>query len=708
MPGRTVLTLAAVAAVTVIFTATAPAADRPDARDSGAAGSSYLHTVEPSVLRPGDTLTLAGVIENTGDEPLYNVQALPRWNTVQLETRDEIPLIADDPSVRWGFRYDDPFQVVAERLGPGQSAEYRLDIDAEQLSFGSPGVYAVGVDIRGSASDGERLTLDTSRTVLPWIPEEPSSTVQVALFWPVEAPPSLLPDGGLGNDALAARISPGGSLDAMVDGAGSSPVTWLVDPDVLDTVDAMSTNSDGDAAAAAQSWRSTFDAATGGHLYVLPYARPDLAALRAVDPPLAARLATESVDAARQAVASQSGARTGVARPDASADPGILAILAEAGVRTIVMSATAATPANHPLAQLDTPEGELDVVLTDPGLDGTITDAYNSTNTEAGLLELRQRWAAETAMATLQADVRGGSVVPMVAAPPARWTPDEELTSAIVDVWTSLPWVDPVTVDELDAPAQRAMVAPNPGDPVNTLPAENITAAGELDEAVRRYTDLLAEPDPAQSRALGLAALRAASTGWRDDPAAGLDYASEISDELTERLDGVHVTVPESVTLSSRTGIFPLTVTNDLDEPVTVKLAIQAANPDRLRIDDVPEQWVDAGSRETIEIKAEAATNGRVPITVQLVTPSGAALGPATQAVVHATDYGAIGWIIIAGAGALFGAAMIRAMLRRRNASDDEPDQGHEDVPEPAQPNEPTSYAPADRPMTAHTPEVSR
>ncbi|NDL57877.1 DUF6049 family protein [Phytoactinopolyspora mesophila] len=669
MPGRIVLTIAAVAVVSMIFAAPAPAADRPDAQDTGATAESYLNTVEPSALAPGETLTLAGVVENTGDEPITNVQALPRWNTVQLETRDEIALVSVDDTVRWGFRYDDPFQVVAERLDPGEQAEFRLDIDAEQLSFGSPGVYTVGVDIRGSLTDGDRVTLDTARTVVPWIPDDVPAKVDVALLWPAEAPPALMPSGDLRNDAVAGRIAPGGPLDAIVDAAGSNPVTWLVDPDLLDTVDAMTESDSGDAAEAAEEWESKFQPERDGSLYLLPYARPDVRALLATDPELASQLTAASVDATRQTARTLADVRTGVARADAGADDDVFSALADAGVRTVILSGAAATSSESPMAHMSTARGELEVVLTDPGLDAVVADAHNATNTDAGLLELRQRWAAETAMAAIEAELRGAQPQPLVVAPPARWTPHEDLANAVVDVWTDLPWVEPVTVDELPAPSQPASVTVEPADAGNVLPAENVAAAADLQDAVQKYTELLADPDQDLNRALGLAAIRAASSGWRDDPAAGLEYASDITDELGRQLGEVSVTVPESVTLSSRTGIFPLTVTNELDEPVTVKLAIQSANPDRLRVDDVPEQQVGAGSRETIEIKAQAATNGRVPITVQLVTHSGAPLGPTTQSVVNATDYGTIGWIIIVGAGALFGAAVIRTMLRRRNSA---------------------------------------
>ncbi|NED95480.1 hypothetical protein G1H11_09155 [Phytoactinopolyspora alkaliphila] len=711
MLGRTLLTTATVTAVAVILTSPASAADSPGDPGTGTEVASYLHSVRPSVIVPGDELVLGGVVENTGDEPLENIQVLPRWSDVQLETREEIGRVSSDPSIRWGLRHDDPYEVVTERLEPGQSREFELSFDnVDQLGFGLAGVYAIGVDIRGTISTGERVTLDTVRTVIPWMPTEPPP-VPMAMLWPVEAPPSLLPDGALRNDALADRLAPDGPLGAIVEAADSSPLTWLVDPDVLDTVDSMTdgyeTGPDpadreqGESSDLASSWRSAFNQESrNGSVSLLPYARPDAEALLAADTDLAATLMARSLEASRETAGDMDDAQADVVRPGSGeTSERMLSMLARAGVGTVILPQAGVTPApRHPRAQLVTPEGELDAVLTDTGLDAALLDAYTAPNPEAGALDLRQRWAAETAMAALEAETLGIEPAPMIVAPPPRWTPGAEVASAIVDAWTSIPWVEPVTLDGISPPDQAEPVTTIPAEAVNALPAENVDATALLQAASRDYTDLLAEPEPELITGLGRAVLRAASTGWRDDPAAGTEYASSITDELRERLDEVRVTVPESVTLSSRTGIFPLTVTNDLDEPVTVTLAIEAANPDRLRVTDLEEQRVEAGARETVEVQAEAATNGRVPITVQLVTRNQSPLGPATQTVVNATDYGTIGWVIIAGAGALFGASVLRTSLRRRRAGPEDTDtdaatSGEEaDVPDPG--DVPRAHAP--------------
>lgn len=707
MLGRSFLVTAAMVAAVTIVTPLAEAADSPDS--PGAAVESHLHTVDPVMITPGDELTLAGIVENSGDEPIGNVQALPRWSTVQLESRSEIRQVNSDPGLRHGIRYDDPYQVVAEQLEPGERREFELTIDADDMGLGLSGVYVVGIDIRGTLANGDRITLETVRTVVPWWQGEPPDAVDVALLWPVDGQPSLLPDGRLQDEALADRVSSGGSLDALVQAGESAPVSWLVDPDVLDTVDAMADgyetssadgNTDGSGADNAAAWRSAFDEATADTpTFLLPYAQPDLAALQASQPGLAAELSQASTEATASAADAMEDARTGLVRPDGGAvTQDTLDVIADAGARTVVLSDAQVSPTvQHPRVEVDTGHGDLEALLTDTGLDDAIADATAATG-PAAAVELRQRWAAETAMVTLHAAIRGTSPQPLVAGPPSRWRPDPEIAETLIDTWTSLPWVEPVHLTDLPESASPAAVTVNPTDAANSLPADNVDAVAEMRAAVDQYSSLLAESDPDLAQDLERATIRAASSGWRDDPAAGVAYAESITTELTDRLREVSVTVPESVTLSSRTGIFPLSVTNDLDQPVTVRLEIEAANPDRLHVDQIDEQLVESGSRQTIEIRAEAATNGRVPITVQLITADGTPLGPPHQTMVNATDYGTIGWFIIGGAGLLFGAAVIRTMIRRRSSVSDPTEGSHK----------PTGTEDDTAPLTRGAAEVAR
>ncbi|MBB5787168.1 DUF6049 family protein [Jiangella mangrovi] len=657
-------------------------AEAKPAPSEGMAAENAFTGVSPSVLTPADdTLTLSGTIRNTGEVPLVDVQVLPRFSRVPLEQRTDVRQVAADPEVRPGRRYVEAFAEVTDVLEPGETRTYDLDIPAELLAFDQAGVYAVGVDVRVDGPDGgPRVTVATTRTVVPYVSPEDLPSVPVGVLWPLAAPrPTLTPDGTLTDDTLAEELASGGPLSDLLVGAADAPVTWAVDPDLLRTAGQMSDGYqvasssgpvDGPQAGvdAAGDWLELFDLTTRDHdVWMLPYALPDFAAFEQHDPALAAELAQESLAAADTAGQGLSQATTGVAWLDGgSVTENVLTTLAEAGARTVVVPGDAVEPGDAgALGDLSAGEDGLRTVAAGTGLSSAVADAAADDDPAAGAADLRQRWVAETAMVALAA-ARDDTAPPlMVAAPPVRWRPDERVLQSVLDTWTSTPWVEPVGLSGAVEAEAAPEVSPSPTEGTTMLPEASVAATAQLRDDATQYSTLLADPEDV-TPALTLATLRSASTGWRSDPETSVSYARGIARELAGRLQQVSVNVPESVTLSSRAGSFPLTLTNELDDPVNVRVEVQSDNPDRLRITEVPRQEMAAGEQVLVEITAEAAANGRVPIEVQLTTDDGRPIGPAVPTVVNATEYGTIGWLIVGAAGALFAAAIARRMLRSR------------------------------------------
>jgi hypothetical protein len=277
----------------------------------------------------------------------------------------------------------------------------------------------------------------------------------------------------------------------------------------------------------------------------------------------------------------------------------------------------------------------------------------------------RQAWLAETAMTALAAD--GANAPPtLVAAAPYGWLPSPAVAQALVDIWTTTPWVRPTALADVPADDQTTVVPdPDATAAPPELTPEYVAAATELRRDTARYAALLAEPD-ALVEDLRTSTLRALATTWRAAPDVGSAYTSAATAEVTTRLGQVSVLVPESVTLSSKKGTFPLTVSNGLPQPVLVSVEVTADRPDRISIADVAPQRVEAGENATVEVTAEASANGKVPVTVRLTTAGGSPLGPPQRMDVNATDYGTIGWVVIGVAVALFLAAAALRLVRAR------------------------------------------
>ena len=668
---------------------TAPAARAQDTTDADAepAVRAFLHTVEPAVPEPGDTLVLAGTVENTGDEPLHDIQALLRYSRIPLTDRADVRTVPTDQRVAWGQRHIDYFDPLADTLSPGQAADYRLEVPVDAMDFGAPGVYAVGVDIRVDGdSPGDRLTVDTSRTVIPWLAgADPLPEIPVALLWPLVAPPSMLPSGALSGEGLADQISPDGSLSMLVDAPGDTPVSWVVDPDLLGTAETMTdgyevtgadgSTSEGRGAADAVAWGEAFAIATeGDQPSILPYANPDVQAVARVDPAAASDTARQATARTREWLSERPTiGRAGLAWPAGGiADEVTLSALASAGARTVVLSADSVRPLTEsPVVRVAAGDRELDAVLVDAGLEAMIGDALTAADPAASALRLRQGWLAETALLGLEAQAADDRPPPLVAAAPFGWRPDASLARALIDVWTTTPWIAATSLATIDAAAEPAVVNPRPGsDAAGELSAAYLASVAELQDQTAHYEALVAEPDPLTDQ-LEFAGLRALASIWRADPEAGVAYTLLATAEVRDRLAQVSVHVPESVTLSSSKGGFPLTVSNGLDRTVVVQLELTAAIPDRITVEEVPPQPVEAGENASVDVIAEAAANGKVPVTVQLTASDGAPLGPAQRMIVNATDYGTIGWFVVGAAALLFIVAAVIRVLRRRRPVDD-------------------------------------
>lgn len=691
----TAVPAAVLAATATALVPAAPAVAQPPEADATAA----LRTVEPAAPVPGDTLVLAGTVRNSGEEPLDNVQALLRYSRDPLESRSDVRRVVDDLEYRYGRRDERYFEVVADRLAPGATAGFRLEVPVDEIGFFEPGVYAVGVDVRGTPVSGPRLTLATERTLLPWMDGVDAPPVPVAVLWTLAAPPQLQADGTLRTDDLATEVAPGGTLTGLLDAARGTPVGWLVDPDLVATLGLMTGGyevDDGDGTVqpgrgvgAATRWLETFrSTVAGGDVSLLPYAVPDVVALARDDEAWAGSVAQDAVEASRGAVDGATGSayaprrpRTDLAAlPGGAADTAGLAALASAGIATVVLSGDAVSPAaDRPLGRVAAGDTVLDALLTDPGLDAVAADAAAGASADdPGLVEVRQRWMAETALAVLDAGRSGDDPGGLVTAAPQQWRPAPTLARTLVDTWTSTPWITPSTVAEVagEPPSSgtSGVLAPDLPEDAAELPEDLVDAVATAHADVTRYLHLLAEPDE-ETAALEPALLRSAAAAWRVDPGSGRGYASALSADAGESLRSVAVLVPPAVTLSSRTGVFPLTVTNDLDRPVLVDLELTPANPDRLRIEAVESLRVEAGEKAAVDVRAEAAANGTVPVVVRLSTTTDEPLGRAQQLRVVATDYGTIGWVVVGlGVLVLIAATVTRVARRPRAEAAQEPE----------------------------------
>ncbi len=204
-----------------------------------------LDELSPKVVRPGDTLTLGGTMVNTSGETLTAVSYALRISTQRITTRYQLAQDAD-PSATFGIVLSSTRQAAGDdgKVAPGQRVSWQLSLPIERVSMPtSPdqfGAFPIAIEVTShgeSGTDHGRLS-----TTMMWMPKGAHFTpTKIGWLWPVI-------DGihrGLGDtftdDKLATELAPDGRLGKLVSTAATSktPVTYVVDPALVDAATAM-------------------------------------------------------------------------------------------------------------------------------------------------------------------------------------------------------------------------------------------------------------------------------------------------------------------------------------------------------------------------------------------------------------------------------------------------------------------------------------
>ena len=114
---------------------------------------------------------------------------------------------------------------------------------------------------------------------------------------------------------------------------------------------------------------------------------------------------------------------------------------------------------------------------------------------------------------------------------------------------------------------------------------------------------------------------------------------------------------------------FPVTVTNNLTESVTVRVLFTSENADRLDVPPV-DVAIGAGEANGVSVVPKVEANGRYTVVAQLTTPSGRPIGSPVDIDVEATQAGRVGWILMIVSGiVVIGTTVLRVKQVRTERS---------------------------------------
>jgi hypothetical protein len=470
----------------------------------------------------------------------------------------------------------------------------------------------------------------------------------------------------------------------LLKAANTGKTTFAVDPALIDELKIMSagyqvldsegTTSAGTGQADATRWLRGFETLQGAHDgYRLLYGSPDVAALvhdgqeSILDDAANANKLVESTRSLPLLILPGGGAADeAVAKAAAALHPAaiLLADTSARGPATPVLAGPEGVPiirftaaANKGGPGPDPRETAIHVhqrMLTESWIDATAArDGLNH-----GKVQLITKAAqAERSDRNLQAPwLKERTLSELLKSTPAAWAEKYHYSSA----------------------ARAAELTPG-----------QLSSLRKFDWSLKTYGDLLV--DGTNARAEGSAAVaRAASLKWRKHDKARRAFLGPQQATLDEiLLNKIQIRSSARVQTVAQQGVeFPITIKNNLAaDPsapnagaVKVKLVFNSENSQRLTIKPIKPTEIQAQDTYTANAEVTAKANGIVPVTAQLMTESGRAVGRPFDIEVQVTQNGTTGWAIAVAAGIVLVASTffrIRQVAKERTTSTSGKPPGH-------------------------------
>lgn len=703
-PGRVPARLAAVVTALVatalaalpVTAASAGAAFTRAAARAGGRLSVAITSVSPQIARPGQTVTVSGIVTNPTSTAWAGL-SVQLWSaSTPLRDRTAMTTYLTEPPPT---NVDYPVgkaRSVGSTVPAHSTRTWSLRLRTRQVGMRDFGVYPLAAELSGGDVELE------SRTFLPYWPGKKAAKgirpLRLSWVWPLIDTPHRAACPALRNNSLAHSLAPGGRLGGLLAvgqtaAARRARLTWVIDPSLVSDAQLMTRPykvGGGSTCSGAKSMPASKDAQTwyGGvrsvarqqNFFVTPYADVDVAALahQGLNGDLASAFTDGKATARRLLGASQRttpAVSQGIAWPPAgTADYSVLEGLAAKDlVRTVILDSTMMPPASPlpytPTAVTSTPDGlgtRLHVLLADQTLTsilgeprgeipGTVPGPSRATGSSglahASVFAKDQWFLAETAMIAAEAPHLRRSVV---VAPPRRWDPPADLAGALLASTGKAPWLRATSLASLLTSHRRHT------GPPRRQPPQRRKSAGELRAPLLRQVRHLT----GDVRLLGsiltsggdgylstaIAAIE--SSAWRGGKGSQRQAGQllhQVSSYVFSQLQQVKIIDPLRVTLGGKSGAIPVSVSNRLNHAIRVKLEVKVPSSGRVTIGHFPDiVTVQPGNQRTIKVPVQSAAAGSTTLTLRLATPAGRALPvKAAPLTVQATHFGTLAIVII-------------------------------------------------------------
>lgn len=679
----------------------APAAHAESKASGSRSVDVSITSLTPTAPKKSDTLTVSGTVTNDTKSTVSDARVGLRVGPT-MNGRNAIDTAARRTGYSEGLDGTEIGGKYAKKIGKlpaGASRDFSLSIPVGHLHLGENGVYQLGVSLTGDTSSQPwPQVLGIERTFLPWQSGAPAKKSQLTYLWPLISATHVTARTDndedrtpiFRDDRLASELAPGGRLQQMVALGENLPITWVIDPDLLATVDAMTKKYEvqdasgngtkaGHGQAVAKQWLGALQKAVEGKQVVaLPFADPDLAALAHRGKNVTGSLGhlQDATELASTTVETVLGVkpRTDFAWPvDGAIDSSVVDVATSAGAHNVIARSDSLSETGG-LSYTPTAARQIGGGNTAVVADARLSTAFTGDMSKAENSTLAiQRFLAQSQMINLQAPDKQRSIV--VAPQRMPTTSQAQAMAAALEGLTGQ-WTQPLSLGQ----AAKAKPDPNATQRVPSsrsyprslrareLPAEAFQQIQETQRTLDNFEPILT----AKYRVVtpfGNAIRREMSTSWRSEAQNAAGFRHDVQTYLSGLTKKVRLVPKTDMTLSGRSATVPVTVQNNLVQGVELRLVLKSHQGNRLAVSDPQLVNVEGGHSQSVKFGTTANANGPVWVSAQLYTPDGQPYGDEMPFEVNVTEITSTVILVIAGGVLLLVLAGVRIYVQRKRAA---------------------------------------
>ncbi|MBD3009385.1 MULTISPECIES: DUF6049 family protein [unclassified Streptomyces] len=660
-----------------------------------------ITSLTPTAPKKSDTLTVSGTVTNDTKGTVSGARVGLRVGPT-MNGRSAIDTTAHRTGYTEGLDGTEIDRKYAKKIGKlpaGTSRDFSLSIPVDQLHLGENGVYQLGVSLTGGTSHQPwPQVLGIERTFLPWQSGPSQKKSQLTYLWPLISATHVTARTDndedrtpiFRDDRLAKELAPGGRLQQMVALGKNLPITWVIDPDLLATVDAMTKNYEvqnpsgkgtraGHGQTVAKQWLDALQKAVEGKQVVaLPFADPDLASLAHRGKNVTGALShlQGATELASTTVETILGVRprTDFAWPvEGAVDSSIVDVATSAGAHNVIARSDSLRETGG-LSYTPTAARQIGGGNTAVVSDARLSTAFTGDMSKAENSTLAiQRFLAQSQMINLQAPDKQRSIV---VAPQRTPTTSQAQAMAAALEGLSGQWTQPLSLGQ----AAKAKPDPNATQRVPSarsypralrareLPIEAFNSIQETQKTLDNFEPILT----AKYRVVtpfGNAIRREMSTSWRSEAQNATGFRHDVQTYLSGLTNKVRLVPKSNMTLSGRSATVPVTVQNNLVQSVELRLVLRSQQGNRLAVGDPQLVNVEGGHSQSVKFGTTANANGPVWVSAQLYTPDGQPYGDEMMFEVNVTEITSTVILVIAGGVLLLVLAGVRIYIQRKRAA---------------------------------------